>query len=78
MVVLWIKRILNCYKKSPISRGALPVFFNWKEKLSFKSVSPDSKLIQLSETKSSSLLTQDFETTTDWKIHSGAGDFTSI
>jgi len=59
-------------------KGVLPVFFNWQEKPYFKSVSQDRKLIHLNETNSTSLLSKDFETATNWKIHSGVGDFATI
>ncbi|HIL26441.1 MAG TPA: hypothetical protein EYG21_03470 [Nitrospinaceae bacterium] len=60
------------------SKGFMPVFFNWQGKLNSKSVSNDRKLIHLNEIKSTSLLSEDFEATADWKIHSGAGEFSLI
>ncbi|SVB64622.1 uncharacterized protein METZ01_LOCUS217476, partial [marine metagenome] len=58
--------------------GVLPVFFNWQDKLNSKSVSNDRKLIHLNEIKSTSLLSKEFEATANWKIHSGAGEFSLI
>ncbi|HIK72319.1 MAG TPA: hypothetical protein EYF97_03510 [Gammaproteobacteria bacterium] len=56
----------------------LPVFYNWQGKVNFNIISEDRKLIYLDEINSTSLLTNDFEITADWKIHSGAGSFTPI
>ena len=48
------------------------------EEFTVNIISEDRKLIYLDEINSTSLLTNDFEITADWKIHSGAGSFTPI
>jgi len=78
-IKLLLNNALNIedYKvKTP--KGVLPVFFDWKDKHNFKSVSKDKKLIHLKKIRSSSLLPKDFEGTADWGIHSGTGEFASI
>ena len=59
-------------------KGILPVFLNWQNKLDATSVSKDRKLIHLNKIHSSSLLPEDFEAITDWKIQSGGGKFALI
>ena len=78
-IKLLVKNRLNIEDyKVRIHNKDLPVFYNWQDKLSFKSVSLDRKLIHLDEIKSTSLLSKDFEAIANWRIHSGVGDFASI
>tara|TARA_B100002049_G_C16001720_1_gene341839 strand:- start:18 stop:941 length:924 start_codon:yes stop_codon:yes gene_type:complete len=78
-IKLLVKNRLNIEDyKVRIHNKDLPVFYNWQDKLSFKSVSMDRKLIHLDEIKSTSLLSKDFEAIANWRIHSGVGDFASI
>ena len=60
------------------SKGFVPVFLNWQNKLRTTNISKDRKLIHLEGISSIPLLPNDFEANTAWKIQSGAGEFSLI
>ena len=64
--------------KVRIHNKDLPVFYNWQNEQSFKSVSIDRKLLDLENINSISLLPEDFEATTDWHVQSGDGEFSLL
>ena len=60
------------------SKGFVPVFLNWQNKLRTTNISKDKRLIHLEGISSIPLLPNDFEANTAWKIQSGAGEFSLI